>query len=71
MTHRAHRHRLTRYVQISVFGEQTGYSADAIDKKIKRGVWREGVHYRRAPDGHILLDWEAYEAWVENRPPEA
>lgn len=62
---------LTRYVQVKVFQTMTGYSADAIDKKIKRGVWREGVHYRRAPDGHILIDLRGYEAWVEGQPQAA
>lgn len=62
---------LARYVQVKVFQNMTGYSADAIDKKIKRGVWREGVHYRRAPDGHILIDLRGYEAWVEGQPQAA
>lgn len=54
------------YVQLDVFEQATGYSADAVDKKIRRGVWREGVHFRRAVDGHILMDLRAYHAWVES-----
>jgi hypothetical protein len=55
------------YVRIPVFCTVTGYTPDAVDKKIKRGVWREGIHFRRAPDGHILIDLRAYHAWVENQ----
>lgn len=57
-------------VQLSVFHQTTGYTPDAVQKKIRNGVWREGVHFRRAPDGHILMDLRAYHAWVEN-PPQA
>lgn len=58
-------------VQLSVFEQLTGYSADAVDKKIKRGVWREGIHFRRAPDGHILIDLRGYHAWAEGQPQAA
>lgn len=58
------------YVKLALFEQLTGYSPDAVQKKIARGVWREGVHFRRAPDGNILMDLRAYEEWVEN-PPQA
>lgn len=58
-------------VQLSVFEGCTGYSPDAVQKKIKNGMWREGVHWRRAPDGHILMSLSAYHAWAENRPQAA
>lgn len=54
-------------VRIPVFCAATGYSEDAVEKKIKRGVWTEGIHYRRAPDGHLLIDLKAYHAWAENQ----
>ena len=38
---------------------------EAVYEKIRVGVWVEGRHYRRAPDGHILIDLEAFERWVE------
>lgn len=56
-----------RYVRIPVFCACTGYTEDAVDAKIRRGVWIEGKHYRRAPDGHILLDLEEYYQWVEGQ----
>lgn len=56
-----------RYVRIPLFCSVTGYTADAVDAKIRKGKWIEGRHYRRAPDGHILVDLKGYEAWVENQ----
>jgi hypothetical protein len=58
--------RRTRYVRIPVFTAETGYSEQAVREKIREGKWIEGQHYRRAPDGHILIDLEAYERWVES-----
>lgn len=54
------------YVRIPIFTAVTGYSADAVDKKIRTGVWLEGRHFRRAPDGHILLDLRKFHEWVES-----
>jgi hypothetical protein len=53
-----------RYVLICKAAEQSGYSAKAIEMKISEGVWCENVHYRRAPDGHIIIDLEAVERWM-------
>lgn len=57
----------TRYVRIPVFCAMTGYSKDAVGGKIQTGAWIEGKQYRRAPDGHILIDLEGYERWVEGQ----
>jgi len=54
------------FVTIKRFSELTGYSEDAIRTKIKNGIWRMDEHYRKAPDGRILLDLRAYERWVEH-----
>lgn len=58
---------MARYVRIEKFSEETGYTPKAIRRKIETGVFVEGVHYRRAPDGRILVCMEAFEAWVEAR----
>lgn len=58
-------------VQLSVFEAATGYSPDAVQKKIKNGTWREGVHFTRAPDGHILMSLRAYHSWAVNQPQAA
>lgn len=43
----------------------TGYSLDAQNSKRKEGVWEEGVHWRKAPDGRIMYNWRAIDRWVE------
>lgn len=56
---------MSRYLRIEKFAAETGYTPKAIRRKIETGVWIEGVQYRRAPDGRILVCMEAFEAWVE------
>jgi hypothetical protein len=59
---------MTRYIRIPKFEELVGYTVKAIARKIERGVWTEGREFRRAPDGHIPVDLQGYERWVENQP---
>lgn len=54
-----------RYVRISKFAAETGYSEKAVRRKIEEGIWIERREYRRAPDGSILIDMEGYNKWVE------
>jgi hypothetical protein len=54
-----------RYVRLPVFCQLTGYTEKAVRLKIDRGHWLESRHYRKAPDGHIMMDLEAYNQWVE------
>jgi hypothetical protein len=53
-----------RFVRIPLAEALTGYTAEAISTKVKRGVWLEGKEYIRAPDGSILIDLEGYERWA-------
>ena len=55
-----------RFKTVHRFAEESGYSAQAIRDKISDGVWMEGRVWKRAPDGHILIDVEGYEEWVMN-----
>lgn len=57
---------MTRYVRIAAFAEKSGYTVNAIRTKIRDGIWIEKRHWRRAPDGHIVIDVEGYEEWIEN-----
>lgn len=56
-----------------LFCALTGYTEKAVRREIKEGVWLQGRHYRKAPDGRITmdlqayLDLQAYYAWVEGR----
>jgi hypothetical protein len=60
-----------RFVRIPLAAELTGYTAEAIMTKVKRGVWLEGKEYIRAPDGSILIDMEGYERWAVGQRQEA
>lgn len=55
-----------RYVKLPLFEAISGYTEKAIRRKIEEGHWLEGKQFRRAPDGHILIDLEGYYRWVEN-----
>lgn len=56
-----------RYIRVPVFCALTGYTPKAVEGKIREGVWREGHEFRRAPDGHVLIDMRGYERWVEGQ----
>jgi hypothetical protein len=53
------------WVLIPVFAGLTGYSEKAVRRKIEDGVWLEGKHYRKAPDGRITMNLQEYYKWVE------
>lgn len=50
---------MSRYQLIPRFCATSGYTDKAVRRKIEEGVWIEGREYRRAPDGHIVIDLEA------------
>lgn len=54
------------YKKLKKFAEESGYTKEAIRAKIKKGVWQEGVVWRKAPDKQILISEEGYNAWVES-----
>ena len=56
-----------RYVLIRKFCEETGYTDKAVRRKIEEGIWVEGIHYIRSPDGHIHMEMGAYYKWLESR----
>ena len=60
---------MVRYVTIPKFVELSGYTADAIRSKIRDGIWREDLEWKRAPDSRILIDVDGYHRWVEGAPP--
>ena len=56
-----------KYITIAKFALASGYTEKAIRRKIEEGVWLENRHYRRAPDGHVLIDVEGVQQWVEGQ----
>lgn len=56
---------MLRYVTIPKFAELSGYTPAAIRSKIRDGIWRQDLEWRKAPDGRILIDVDGYQRWVE------
>lgn len=56
---------LARYVTVKLAAAAYGWSEKAIRRRMESGVWLEGVHWRRAPNGGIVIDTKAVEKWVE------
>jgi hypothetical protein len=55
------------FVTIKKLADLTGYTTRAIQSKLYEGVWQEGRHYRKAPDGRVHISLKAYSAWVEGK----
>ncbi|MEM7069925.1 MAG: excisionase family protein [Pseudomonadota bacterium] len=58
--------RRVKWVRQDIFGTDTGYSIKAITRKRQEGIWLEGIHWKKAPDGHIMINTVEYDNWVEN-----
>lgn len=56
-----------RYILISKFCQLTDYTDKAIRRKMEEGTWVAGKHYKKAPDGHVMIDLEGYNKWVEDK----
>lgn len=56
----------SRFVKGPMLESMNGYTADARNKKRKNGVWLEGIHWVKAPDGNILYDWQKIDDWAVN-----
>lgn len=54
-----------RFVLLHLAAAMIGTTKKTLERKIERGVWVEGKHYRKR-DGGIYLDMEAYNRWVED-----
>lgn len=53
------------HVLIPKAAELTGYSKRAIELKIARGIWREGLEWFKAPDGHRVISLPGVARWAE------
>jgi len=41
-----------------------GYTEKALEAKRQRGVWLEGVHWKKAPDGRITYNIQKIQEWM-------
>ncbi|WP_395504690.1 excisionase [Ectopseudomonas hydrolytica] len=60
-----------RWVLIPKAAEMFGYTANAIEHKVKSGMWSQGRMWRKARDGRIFINIEEVDKWVEQSPQEA
>lgn len=44
--------------------QNTGYTRDAIQAKIRRGVWKFDLHWQKAPDGRRIFNFTRIQAWM-------
>lgn len=56
---------MIKHILLKKFCEITGYTEQAIRKKINRGEWVEGVHFSRSGDSKIKVNIERYERWCQ------
>ena len=54
-----------KWITIGKLSEHMGYSENAVRAKIKNGIWLMNKHWRKAPDGRILMNPETIASWVE------
>ncbi len=57
---------LPKWVKAKLYTTISGWTQDAIDAKRKRGVWLEDIHWKKAPDGNIMISPSAIDQWVES-----
>jgi hypothetical protein len=56
-----------RYVTVKGAAAAMRLSEGSVRKRIERGIWLEGKHWRKAPDNRIYIDLRAIEAWIESK----
>lgn len=55
-----------KWIHIAAFSCVTGITIDAVRGKIKRGVWKPGVIYKKV-DNRMMINIVEYEKWVSSR----
>jgi len=56
---------LPKWVRAEKYEQLSGVSLEAIKTKRRDGVWLDGVHWIKAPDGKIMIDWRKCDNWAE------
>jgi hypothetical protein len=62
---------MLQWILAEKLAELTGYTVEAIRNKKKKGVWLEGIHWTKFPDGRIGYRAEAIERWMQGFAYEA
>ena len=57
---------LPKWVKGKLYSVISGLTSDALKGKRNSGMFAEGVHWKKAPDGQIYYNWRAIDEWIEN-----
>jgi len=57
-------------VTVAKAAAMTGFSQNAIRRKIERGDWLEGYEYHRSPTGAVTVFLPGYARWAKGLPRE-
>lgn len=52
------------WVTVKRLSQLSGYSEEAIRQKKKKGIWVEGVHWKKAPDNRIVFNTNSIDRWL-------
>jgi len=55
-----------KWVKIDMLQYINGYTPDAVRGKIKKGTWRQDLHWKKAPDGNLMVNPKAIDEWIDN-----
>ena len=56
---------LPKWVRAEKYEQLSGVSIEAIKAKRRDGVWLEDIHWTKAPDGKVMIDWRKCDEWAE------
>jgi hypothetical protein len=56
-----------KWILIKKLSQMSGMTEDAIRALKKKGIWHEGSHWKKAPNGRIFFNPKAIEQWVEGK----
>jgi len=54
-----------KWIKLKAWCAITGYTKDAFNGKKQRGEWVENIHWKKAPDDNIFINWQEIDGWVE------
>ena len=52
------------WVLPTIITRDIGYTDKAMEAKRQKGVWLEGIHWRKAPDGRIVYNLPKIQEWM-------
>lgn len=55
------------FVTIKKCADLYGLTENAIRQLMKKGQWRQTIHYERAPNGRIFIKTNAVDSWIQGK----